>query len=258
MGWKFDAVKGRWVKQVIADAVKIAPAQKVQVDHRQLPRCPFMPDDRWTSSSSPTAAPRQKYHRSGKKDVRKAPATVSSGARTTDADTGAKGQHGLHDDGEDVETRYYIVKPGESFLFVCLKYKISATALRKANNLSASKVKHGQRLIIPPSFKSDKKLKDLPHKQKEIESNRDVKTVDHIPSSPTLQRRPTIPTSNIEDDNKQDELSQKKQIEFSTAITKEPPPTPVIKRREEEEVQYHWVEVRYICDLVIICSDIIR
>ena len=138
---------------------------------------------------------------------------------------------------EENRTRYHTVKPGESFQFICLKYKVSANALRDANNISGSTLKPSQRLIIPSSpttaikgeeFKVDKlfsdallycrrhrhkKREDLSAEQKEL-----IEAVDSI-SSPAAPKRPAsiITTSG------------------TTSIT---------TSGDEEKVQYHEVQVR--------------
>lgn len=55
------------------------------------------------------------------------------------------------------EVRYHVVEPDDSLRWICLKYKVSANDLRRANNFSGSNLKLApKKLIIPKSTRPKK------------------------------------------------------------------------------------------------------
>ena len=233
--WKRDHTgKFKWVKEAVADAaVKDKQAlDKSKSVHIEEP--------------SSLLISHQRYQLSGMQDVPK-----------EDSIAKERDQCALPDGDQEEDTvRYHIVKPGESLQFICSKYKVSEDTLREANNISGSKLRLAQQLIIPSSTKDNKQV-DLKIETQILEQKqRAVETVEDIPS-PTLQPEQslTVPPSSIKDDKKLlDNMSNKKildsevealfhQIDSSEVLVPVDRFSSSTPKRDEEEVQYHWVDV---------------
>ena len=199
MVWKRDKATGRWVRDDVVDAtVKVEPVQKE--DNLQPPSRPSTPDNDVAPSPSALPTVHQNFQLSRVQEVLKEDTSSS------------------HEEEDGV--KYHIVKPGESFHFICMKYKVTANALRAANENIRPYLKPTQKLVIPSSTKKVDKKQDILSQKKQIDS--EVRTHKLIESKEVAET-----------------------VNHISSFTK--PPIPIIKRRDEEEIQYHWVEVRYIC-----------
>mmetsp|Transcript_22131 Transcript_22131/g.48139 ORF Transcript_22131/g.48139 Transcript_22131/m.48139 type:complete len:655 (+) Transcript_22131:316-2280(+) len=217
--WSRDKTTGKWqnllveaYKEEQADA-EIHRALPSEQHHQGGEKLPSKPKHRGASS---VPSVHQKYAMrlsGGKRDPHPYQDTI-----TEEED---QGQYDLNNEREEDGIKYHTVKPSDTFQFICLKYKVSADALRRANDFSGSTLQFPKKLVIPSSSKDDKKKDDLPQ-QKQSDSNvetvRDVSSF--VPEKPTIGSPPR--TSNIN-----------------------------INCRVEEEVKYHWVEpddsLRWIC-----------
>jgi len=61
------------------------------------------------------------------------------------------------DAGEEEELQYHDVQPTDTLNFICLKYRVKAYELRKANNFRGTNLKDApERLVIPKNAKKNK------------------------------------------------------------------------------------------------------
>ena len=184
------------------------------------------------------------------------------------------------EDGHPEGTRYHIVKPGDTFQFILLKYKISADQLREANGIVGKSLNGfaGKRLVIPPSSSSPTKSDGA----REGSSSRDSSRGGSLSSNKDEERKPS-PQQRLE--HRKSDLTLKTSLlrashtSSSTSNSSAPSfgeieefkPTPVMSnkspvavptqfsgsrinaahggrlpleatRQQQDEVQYHWVE----------------
>mmetsp|Transcript_33382 Transcript_33382/g.58584 ORF Transcript_33382/g.58584 Transcript_33382/m.58584 type:complete len:733 (+) Transcript_33382:458-2656(+) len=130
----------------------------------------------------------------------------------------------LEDDGEEDGVTYHMVRPSDTFQFICLKYKVSADALRGVNNFSGSTLQFAPKKLVIPSKEDQKKyVKSSPRKQSDSNVVETVNNV-HVSYAP-IRKKPSV--------------------EFGSSSNLK------MKDREEDEVKYHWIEpddsLRWIC-----------
>ena len=166
MVWKRDKATGRWVRDDVADAtVKLEHVQKE--GHRQPPSRPSTPDNEVAPSPSALPTVHQNYQLSRVQEVLKEDTSSS------------------HE--EEDKAKYHIVKPGESFHFICCKYKITANALRAANANIRPYLKPTQKLVIPSSTKKVDEEQYILSQKKQIEFSTAI--TKEPPPTPVIKRR---------------------------------------------------------------------
>ena len=139
--------------------------------------------------------------------------------------------------GDDAVVKYHIVKPSDTFQFICLKYRVSADALRGANNFSGSTLKNAPRKLVIPKASSNRDKQSSP------------KVVTMDVSSQGMKKKQEaelealrVGFAGVCDDGPR----------FSVSSTRLKKPAPMTSsRQDEDEVQYHWVQpddsLRWIC-----------
>jgi len=152
------------------------------------------------------------------------------------------------DEGECEEdepgVKYHIVRPSDTFQFICLKYKVSADALRGANNFTGSTLKNAPTKLIIPSKGGNNNNREQKREEKK-EDDPIAPRRRRTPSEAKAEAKNTSATANAPVTTA---IKKKPSVEFDSSTNINPKPK---ISREEDEVQYHWVEpddsLRWIC-----------
>ena len=139
--------------------------------------------------------------------------------------------------GDDAVVKYHIVKPSDTFQFICLKYRVSADALRGANNFSGSTLKNAPRKLIIPK----------PSSNRDKQSSPKVVTMDVSSQGMKKKQEAELEALRVGFAGVCDDGPR-----FSVSSTRLKKPAPMTSsRQDEDEVQYHWVQpddsLRWIC-----------
>lgn len=226
--WARDPVTGKWVNELVEaskeELAKADAAIRRKKSHDKL----GSPVNRQKQQGGGGMSPLSGISSIHLKYAKRLSGNDSDSYEETIAEEGSSCQE--QDVAED-GVKYHYVKPSDTFQFILLKYKITADALREANNFTGKTLAAApKKLVIPqpilPKRDEKKSLSPVKDEKKEVDNN------ELVPDK-----------TKLDDSKKVDELVTKLYSPVVVSPKKQPAP--------QADVQYHWVEpddsLRWIC-----------